>query len=121
MGEAMRQMISAIWSIILGGLAAFLKSDEHRYCCDTGLGRKDTGCLQVIESAAEFLKVGEWALFWGGTGIGKRELRRSVSTLPAQTPTVPAGARSFPAQTPTLPAQACSVPAGTPTVPPWFL
>ena len=121
MGEAMWQRISAIFSIILVYWTAFLKLDEHRYCCDTGLGRKDTGCLQVIESAAEFLKVGEWALFWGGTGIGKRELRRSVSTLPAQTPTVPAGARSFPAQTPTLPAQACSVPAGTPTVPPWFL
>jgi len=97
MGEAMRQMISAVFSIILVYWTVFLKLDEHRYCGDTGSGRKDTGSLQVIESAAEFSKGEEWALFWGQSGNRQRYLRKDVSTLPAQTPTLPAGAGTLPA------------------------
>ena len=74
MGEVVDQIISAILAMILSDWTAFLKSDEHRYSGDTGSGRKDTACLQVVEKAAEFSKVGEWALFWGRSGIRKREL-----------------------------------------------
>ena len=90
MGEAMHHIISAIWSMILVYWTDLLKLDEHRYHRDTSSGLPDTACREVGESAAEFSEMGKWALFWGGTGIRKRELQKmSGPSLPRRLPSLP--------------------------------
>jgi len=104
MGEAMRQKISAIFSIILLDWTDLLKLDEHRYTNDPDSGRKDTGSFQVTERAAEFSEVGEWALFWGRSGIRKPELQKlSLLSLPRHLPSLRERLPSLPRPVPSLP------------------
>ena len=111
MGEAMRQMISAVFSIILVYWTVFLKLDEHRYCGDTSSIPPGTGCRQPSESAAESSAVGEWALFWGRAGFRKRELQKlSGPSLPGHLPSLRERLLSLLRRLPSLPRPVPSLP-----------